>query len=326
MTLNFVKILTLIITVSVANSFAATTLKLGFLAPEGVTWTKNIQDMGKEIEEKTQKRVSFKFYFGGVAGDESDMLRKVRSGQLSGGMFTGKTLGDIDKDTRALEIPFTFQKNPEKALGSLNTLSPEFAQSLSKKGFQALGFYEVGQVFLGTTKEVKSLDSLKGIKIWLWEGDKIAEAMIESLGLISVPLSLPDVLSSLSSGIIQAAYAPPMGMSALQWHSKLKYIINYPSAYATGALVVTSKEWAKISPADQAIIQSVAAAKIAEANIQTQKDNQEALAEFKNMGITLIDFPKSDYDKTNSIRETVVKKLNGSFFSKAIVDKVEALR
>lgn len=312
--------------ISISSCYAAVTLKLAFLAPEGVTWTKNMEEMVKEIEDKTQKRVNFKLYFGGVSGDESDMLRKVRSGQLSGGMFTGKTLGDIDKDTRALEIPFTFQKNPEKALSHLNALAPEFTQSLAKKGFQALGFYEVGQVYLGTTKEVKNLESLKGIKIWLWEGDKIAEAMIESLGLVSVPLSLPDVLSSLSSGIIQAAYAPPLGMSALQWHSKLKYIINYPLAYATGALVITNKEWTKISPQDQKTIQSIASVKIAEANIQTQKDNQEALAEFKNMGITLIDFPQSDYDSTASLRERVVKKLSGTFFSKSIIDKVETLR
>jgi TRAP-type C4-dicarboxylate transport system substrate-binding protein len=303
----------------------AVTLKLGFLAPEGVTWTKNMETLGKMIEEKTQKRVQLKFYFGGVAGDESDMLRKVRSGQLSGAMFTGKTLGDIDKDTRALEIPFTFQKKPEKALEQLNLMAPDFKASLAKKGFQALGFYEVGHVFLGTTKEVQNLEALKGIKIWVWEGDKIAEAMIESLGLVSVPLSLPDVLSSLSSGIIQAAYAPPLGMSALQWHSKIKYVINYPVAYATGALVIANKDWNKISAADQKTIQDLASASINEANLQTQKDNMETLAEFKNMGIKLIDFPKADYDRSGKIREELVKKLSGQFFSKAIVDKVESI-
>lgn len=323
---NGIRIFTFIFSIAfISNVYAAVTLKLGFLAPEGVTWTKNVEQLGKAIEEKTQKRVNFKFYFGGVAGDESDMLRKVRSGQLSGAMFTGKTLGDIDKDTRALEIPFTFQKKPESALPQLNAMAPEFKASLAKKGFQALGFYEVGHVYLGTTKEVKSLEALKGIKVWVWEGDKIAEAMIEALGLVSVPLALPDVLSSLSSGIIQAAYAPPLGMSALQWHSKIKYVINYPVAYATGALVVTSKEWSKISAADQAIIQQLASSSIAEANTQTQKDNQDTLAEFKNMGIQLVDFPKADYDRSGSIRETLVKKLSGSFFSAPMMKKIEAL-
>lgn len=316
----------LIYAFTLTMSYSATTLKIGFLAPEGVTWTKSIEEMAVEVVEKTQKRVNFKFYFGGVAGDESDMLRKVRSGQLSGAMFTGKTLGDIDKDTRALEIPFTFQKNPEKALDQLNLISPEFKTSLSKKGFYALGFYEVGHIYLGSTKAIKNLDSLKGIKIWVWEGDKIAESMIESLGLISVPLSLPDVLSSLSSGIIEAAYAPPLGMTALQWHSKIKYIVNYPLAYATGALVITNKEWAKISAADQAIIQEIANRKIAESNLKTRVDNTETLAEFKNMGIQIVDFPKTDYDRSSSIRDSVIKKLNGSFFSQAMLDKVESIR
>jgi len=308
-----------------ASAISAVTLKLGFLAPEGVTWTKNMEALAKTIEEKTQKRVAFKFYFGGVAGDESDMLRKVRSGQLSGGMFTGKTLGDIDKDTRALEIPFTFQKKPSHALTQLNAMAPEFKASLAKKGFQALGFYEVGHVYLGTTKEVKNLEALKGIKVWVWEGDKIAEAMIEALGLVSVPLALPDVLSSLSSGIIQAAYAPPLGMSALQWHSKIKYVINYPVAYATGALLIAQKDWNKISKADQTLIQQLTDVSLNEANLQTQKDNAETLSEFKNMGIQLIDFPKTDYDKSGSIREGLIKKLSSSFFSKSMMDKVNAI-
>lgn len=310
---------------STSHALSAVNLKLAFLAPEGVTWTKNIEKMAKDIEEKTQKRVTFKFYFGGVSGDESDMLRKVRSSQLSGGMFTGKTLGDIDKDTRALEIPFTFQKKPEKAISSLQEMAPTFSSSLEKKGFHSLGFLEVGHVYLGTTKHIKNLDGLKGSKIWIWEGDKIAEAMIESLQLVSVPLSLPDVLSSLSSGIIDAAYAPPLGMTALQWHTKIKYIINHPLAYATGALIVSMKEWNKISKEDQNLINSIAKTYLDEANAQTHKDNLDTLEEFSKLGIQLIEFPKSDIEKVSGMRKQVVEKLSKNFFSSQILQKVESI-
>lgn len=299
------------------------TLKLAFLAPEGVTWSNGLSKLAAEVEQATQKRVVFKLYFGGVAGDEGDVLRKVRVGQMSGGMFTGKTLGDIAADVRVLEIPFTFQKNPEKALSVMNQMSAGFSDILEKNGFHNLGMYEVGPVYLGTTKEIKKMDDLKGLKMWTWEGDKIAEAMIKSLQLISVPLALPDVLSSLSSGIINSAYAPPLAMIALQWQNKLKYLLNFPIAYSTGALVIAKKDWMQISASDQKIIQDLAKKSIDATNLETAKENGEALKELKKIGINFVEFPASDYQQSDVLRTKVIKELKGSFFSEAILNKLQ---
>ena len=71
-----------------ANTFGVT-LKVGVLAPEGTNWSNSLKKMAKEIREKTNKKVKIKFYFGGSQGDEPDVLRKIRVGQLHGGIFTG---------------------------------------------------------------------------------------------------------------------------------------------------------------------------------------------------------------------------------------------
>lgn len=202
-------------------AFGAQQIKLAVLVPEGTTWGNSLKKLSKEIEAATNSEVSFKIYYGGVAGDEPDVIRKIRIGQLHGGIFTGKTLGDIYGDARAMEIPFTFYNDQAKATKTLNKLAPGFNQGLKSKGFINLGFYEIGQVYVVSTKKISNLNELKGVKIWSWEGDPLVEAMLESLDLVSVPLALPDVLSSLSTGIINAAYAPPLAILALQWHTKI---------------------------------------------------------------------------------------------------------
>lgn len=304
-------------------SLAATQLKLAVLVPEGTTWGSSLKKISKEVEAATQNEVSFKIYYGGVAGDEPDVLRKIRIGQLHGGMFTGKTLGDISGDARAMEIPFTFYDKQEKASRALTKLAPEFNKGLKAKGFVNLGSYEIGQVYVVSTKKISNLNELKGVKIWSWEGDPLVGALLESLELVSVPLALPDVLSSLSTGIINAAYAPPLGILALQWHTKVKYLVDFPTAFSIGALLVSDKTWSKIKPDHQQKILTIAAKHIKEANDKSVVESKEALNQLKKSGIEFISFPAEDYKKAASVRGQVIQKLKDKYISSKMIQELD---
>lgn len=299
---------------------AATQLKLAVLVPEGTTWGKSLKQLAKEVEAATAGEVKLKVYYGGVAGDEPDVLRKIRIGQYHGGIFTGKTLGDISGDVRAMEIPFSFYGDQKKAGSVMERLAPVFNQSLKAKGFVNLGFYEIGVVYLVTTKKVTSLNELRGIKIWAWEGDELIKALLESLELVSVPLALPDVLSSLSTGIINAAYAPPLGILALQWHTKVKYLVDFPSAFSMGALVVSDKSWSTIKPEYQQKVLALAKRFVKEANDKSISENDAAREALKKSGVEFVSFPKEDYARAASLRSNVLGKLRDKYISGKMID------
>lgn len=302
---------------------AAQQIKLAVLVPEGTTWGNSLKKLAKEVETVTQNEVSFKVYYGGVSGDEPDVLRKIRIGQLHGGIFTGKTLGDIYGDVRAMEIPFTFYDKQNKASAALTKLTPQFNQGLKTKGFVNLGFYEVGQVYVVSTKKISNLNELKGVKIWSWEGDKLVEAMINSLQLVSVPLALPDVLSSLSTGIIDAAYAPPLAILALQWHSKVKYLVDFPTAFSIGALLVSDKTWGKIKPEHQNKIMELSKKFVAEANSKSIQENQQARDQLKKLGIQFSSFPAEDYKKAAGARGNVISQVKDTYISSKVIQVLD---
>ncbi len=302
---------------------AAQQIKLAVLVPEGTTWGNSLKKLAKEVETVTQNEVSFKVYYGGVSGDEPDVLRKIRIGQLHGGIFTGKTLGDIYGDVRAMEIPFTFYDKQNKASAALTKLTPQFNQGLKTKGFVNLGFYEVGQVYVVSTKKISNLNELKGVKIWSWEGDKLVEAMINSLQLVSVPLALPDVLSSLSTGIIDAAYAPPLAILALQWHSKVKYLVDFPTAFSIGALLVSDKTWGKIKPEHQNKIMELSKKFVAEANSKSIQENQQARDQLKKLGIQFSSFPAEDYKKAAGARGNVINQVKDTYISSKVIQVLD---
>ncbi len=296
-------------------STQAQTVKVGVLAPEGTTWAKKMDEMAKEIKKATDGKVKLRFYFGGAQGDEPDVLRKIRVGQLHGGIFTGKTLGEIAGDVRVIELPFTFGADREKALGTLSKLTPFFNTKFEEVGFKNIGFFELGMIYFVSQVKTGKLDELQGVKIWSWEGDKLVEAMISELNLVSVPLPLPDVLSSLSTGIIQAAYAPPMGMLALQWNTKIKYIVDFPITYSVGAFLLDQKTWAKIPAKYHKTIEDISARYVTEVNASNDKDNKDALTVMKSSGIEFLKFPEADIQRGKELRKAMVKKLKGPLFS-----------
>ena len=309
-----------------SSSAYAVKIKLATLVPKGTNWANTLKEMSDEIKTATKKKVKLQIYYGGVQGDEPDVLRKTRIGQLHGGIFTGKTLGDIFPDVRSIEVPFNFYNDESKALNALDINAKYFNQEMEKNGFVNLGFYGIGKVYVVSTKKVSSIKEMKGIKMWAWEGDKVVKAMMDSLELVSVPLALPDVLSSLSTGMIEAAYAPPLGILALQWQSKVKYLIDFPTAYSIGALLISKKQWKKVKKEDQETVIKIAEKHIKKANELAIKDNKQSLETLKSMGVEFVSFNKSDLEKAEEIRKDVLSKLDGNVLTKEMINKIEGQR
>lgn len=305
------------------TNICALTLKVGVLTPEGTNWANNLKKMAKAIKKETNGEVKVKFYFGGSQGDEPDVLRKIRVGQLHGGVFTAKTLGDINGDVRVLELPFTFFHDRTKVLKAMDDLTPFLNTSINKSGFENLGFFDIGMVYFVSKNKIASLDNLKGVKIWSWEGDPLVAAILDEMKLVSVPLPLPDVLSSLSTGIIEAAYAPPLAILSMQWNTKVKYLIDFPLSTSMGAFLVSNKVFAKISPENQKKVRELSKKYIDIVKSTNQKDNQDALDLMKQSGVEFVKLGDADIARGKQVRQATIKKLKGKLFSEEAFKRLE---
>ena len=148
--------------------------------------------------------------------------------------------------------------------------------------------------------------------------------MFEAMKLIGVPLDLPDVLSSLTTGVIDAAYAPGIGIISLQWNTKVKYVVDFPISYSIGAFVITDKAWKEISPADQKIIAEVSKKYEGEINTTNVKDNEEAFKSMRAQKIEFIKFSDADIKIAQGYRQEIIKKLKGKLFSEDASKRLEA--
>ena len=91
-------------------------IKFATVVPEGSTWMKNMRVLDKRLRKKSDGKIGFRIYAGGVAGDELDVLRKIRIGQIHSAAFSGVGFGQILPMVRILDLPFLFRNEQETDL------------------------------------------------------------------------------------------------------------------------------------------------------------------------------------------------------------------
>jgi TRAP-type C4-dicarboxylate transport system substrate-binding protein len=272
---------------SKAPAKAQVEIKFATLAPDGSTWMKTMRKVDEDVRARTDNRVGFKFYPGGVQGDEKDVIRKMRNGQIHAAGFTGFGLGAIVPETRVLELPFMFESLDELdyVRGATNDY---YGKAFASKDYALLGWTDVGFVYLYTKAPVRKVSDMPSVKWWIWSGDQLAEIFYRAFGITPVPLAAPDVLTSLQTGVIDGVYASPLACVALQWFTRVKYMSDVPITHGISAVVTTEKSLAGVSAADRAILLEVMHRELAALTQKTRSQNDEAIAEIKKEGVQVV--------------------------------------
>jgi TRAP-type C4-dicarboxylate transport system substrate-binding protein len=297
-------------------------IKFATLAPEGSTWLKVMNEFNEEIQNLTGGKVKFKIYPGGIQGDEKDVLRKIKFGQLHSAGFTGVGLGEILPESRILDVPFLFMNN-EEVDHITKILFDEFSSKFEQEGYILLGWTEVGFVYVYGNVPIRSLSALKGIKMWMWEGDPIAEATFKALGITPIPLSITDVLTSLQTKLIEAVYASPLAAVSLQWHTRIKYMMNVPLADAEGAVLISKKQFDKMPEEYQQILRTKGQEHMNRLVKLSREDNAKSIELMRKNGIQIVEIPEENLNEFIKAGIKARQNLVGKMYSKELLDKVE---
>ncbi|MET0027342.1 MAG: TRAP transporter substrate-binding protein DctP [Candidatus Thiodiazotropha sp.] len=266
---------------------AKTVLKIATLAPDGSSWMKEMRAAAESIEAQTQGRVSIRFYPGGVMGNDNSVLRKIRMGQLQGGAITGGGLSAINPDTQTLSLPFQF-RNLDEVDAVRKVMDQQIIDALNGSGYICFGLSEGGFAYLFSNSPVETTEDMKGLKIWIPEGDDINARMFSELGITPIPLPLTDVLTGLQTGLIDTIASAPIGAIALQWYTRVRYLTQVPLAYLYATLVIEKKAFNKLSEADQALVSETLKQTFITINQQNREDTKAALAALEQQGIIFI--------------------------------------
>jgi TRAP-type C4-dicarboxylate transport system substrate-binding protein len=299
------------------------TIKFATLAPEGSTWMNVMKEYDAAIRKESGGKLGFKIYANGVQGDEKDVLRKIKLGQLQSAGITGVGIGEIAPEVRILDSPFLF-KSSEEADYIYKTFGQDFDAAFQKGGYVNLGWAEVGFVYVFTNTPVKQPADMSSVKMWLWEGDPVAEASLKVLGIHAIPLSIADVLTSLQTGLVDGFYTTPFAAVALQWFTRAKYVFDAPLSNACGAVVISKKKYDELPPDLQEILSRNGNIYLSKLTTAVREDNIKSMTTLKQQGITIVE-PASNQVKgqLDEIGKQTRQALVGKLFDQALLTRVE---
>ena len=289
--------------------------KIASLAPEGSVWVTQFEKFGKEVTDKTNGEVGFRVYAGGIMGDDQAMYRKMRAGQLHGGGFTMTGIASVVPDFRIMSIPFLF-KNYDEVDAVSEGLEPLFADQFRKAGMEYIARTEVGFIYTMSTRPITTTAELKKATIWIPAGDPLAESFIQQVGLSPVPLSIPDVLSSLQTGLIDTVFNSLYGSIVLQWFTKARYITNNPFGYAYGVFLLDRKKFDKLPAGHRAIIHQAAANHFPALIEATRTSNDESFQVLQKQGVEFIEADPATMSELEAYRQKTIDGVMGDAFSK----------
>jgi len=306
-----------------STAVQAFTFKIATLSSDGSVWMENMRAGAKEISEKTENRVKFKFYPGGVMGGDKNVLRKMKFGQLHGGAMPSSGMAGVYPDIQLYNLVMKFQSFEEVDYAR-QRMDVLLTEGLDKKGFVSFGFAEMGFAYIMSTTPIVTVADLQQQKVWAPDSNKLAINAFKECSVSPIPLPLRDVLMGLQTGMIDTVTGTPIGALALQWHTKIKYVTELPLSYIFGVFVIDKKSFNKISKQDQQIVRAVMTQVAENIDKQSREDNINAVAALKSQGVMFITVENSAANELKNIMESANKQiLTNSGLSEKLVQQLD---
>lgn len=326
----FIFLTQLFITFSSTPSYSQQYLiKFASIAPEGSTWMNIMKEFDAVVRKESGGRLGFRMYPSGVQGDEKTVIRKIGVGQLHAAGFTGVGLGEVAPRVRILDTPFLIRSSDE-ADNLYQVFDQEFQKAFEERGYILLGWAEVGFVYVFSNSPISNPDDIKKLKMWVWDGDPVAETAFRALDLKPIPLSFDNVRTSLQTGLVNAFYTTPYAAIALQWYTQAKYMVNFPLTCSSGAVLISKKYYDTLPKDLQEILirnGRIYLKKLTEAG---RLDNKNSFKELQKRGITFTEAKKNGVqefiDAGFRARRMLVGKMYDEDFMKRVEKAVEDFR
>jgi TRAP-type C4-dicarboxylate transport system substrate-binding protein len=269
-----------------ASGARAQSIRLATVVPDGSVWDKNLKAMAQEWSQATGGRVTVTVYGGGTQGDEPTVLRKMRLDALQASALTVVGLSTIDNTFNVFDIPFFFNSYDELN-HVIEKLNPVIRQRLEAKGFVLLNWGHGGWVQIFSKKPVQTVEDLKKVKLYTSAGNDRMVQWFKSNGFEPRAMAMTDIMTGLTSGMIEGLPTPPLAALMFQWYRQTPYMLDIGLAPIVGGNVITAKAWKSIPEADKPKLLAAAQEVEKRLRLEVPKLDQSSIETMVKQGLTV---------------------------------------
>jgi TRAP-type C4-dicarboxylate transport system substrate-binding protein len=301
------------------------TIKLGTLAPRGSSWDVLLREMAAEWSQASDGAVVLKVYPGGVAGNEDDMVRKMRIGQMQAAALTVVGLHSIEPGPQVMATPGLIGSSAEWEY-VLSRAAPAWEKRFADAGFVVLMWADTGMVHMFLKQQITRPGDMQGVRVFAWAGDASSIEAFELAGFQPVVISSTDMLPALSTGMIDGYATTPVMALAARWYERTSCMTAATWGHLPGATIVRRETWEKIPDALRARLLAVARRYGDRVNAEVARSQADAIAAMQKNGLVVVDFDAAGRAQWQQIAERTWAAVRGGVVSAADFDEVKRLR
>ncbi len=300
-------------------------IKLGTVAPENSPWHEALLKLAQRWSEVSGGKVVLRIYAGGVAGDEPDMLRKMKIGQLHAAAMTSAKLLSVVPDVEAPSFPLLIRTDDELD-HVIKQIRPALEKQLEEKGFKALTWNSAGWVHFFSKVPVVTPEDMRKRKLFFWGSDITYIDLLKNSGFNPVPLAVTDLLPSLQTGLVDAFAAPPTAALAFQWFALAPNMTDLRWQPLLGITVINLRQWEAIPQELRPALEKAADETGAEMEQKIRKLEVDAVSVMQQHGLKIVPVPESAQEQWRTlVTEKGYPAFVGPRFTKEMFDRIESI-
>jgi tripartite ATP-independent transporter DctP family solute receptor len=290
-------------------------LKFGTVAPDNTPWADELKGIQKRVDSESGGNIQIKTYLGGQLGGELEILQGLRRGRIQGAGLTSAALASAVPEMELLEIPFLFESNEEADFILDNYLFEPFKKLFEKRGLVLVTWAENGWRDVATkSKVVRTPADLKGLKIRSQES-KVHLGYWKKLGANPVPIPVPEVLSSLQTGLVEGFDNTPLFTLAAELHTAIKHYSVSRHIYQPAAIVYSKQLWDGLNEGDRKILMGSGNAQAAMARKAVRALGTDLLGVLREAGIQVVELSQKERmvfrDAVKGLDQELVPQIGG---------------
>ena len=309
--------------------------KIATLAPEGTAWISYTRDLQIPfIEEVSKGTTGITLYTGGVMGEDKDVLRKMKMGQLHGCGCGAQGIIAAAPELSVFNLPFLF-RNYQEVDYILSKFRKDIEEILFKKGLLLFTLIDSGNLYVFLKNNTPTLDDLKKQKFTTWFGN-IDKVFLQNLGITPIPIPITEVFGALTTGMANAGISPAGWMLGMQAYKASNYFLESPVAYSIAGVVLEKRSLEE--EAEKSGITKKDAIRMAELSVRLNRIlkvdeiwnemlrdfERRCLDAFMQAGMKPTRFSDDDMHTMELAGRKTWDDLSGKDYSKELLDRVIA--
>ncbi len=300
---------------------AADTWRIGTVAPDNSPWTNALHKLAARWAAVSDGKIWLKIYPGGTAGDEQDLVRKMRIGQLQGAALTQLGMGLIDGRVLATSVPFLI-RDQEEMNAVMERLEPLYSDLLEQKGVRLLFWASAGWVRFFSREPIVYPQDVKRMKLAVPETDIEVLESLKRMGFQAFPLPLPDFLTGLQTGMVDVIFAPPSVVAAFQWFGPVRHMSALKVAPTFGGVVIASQVWERVPEDLRARLLEEGRRIGMEMDRASQELDREAEEAMRERGLIIDPVPPEADREWRRLVGNAIETLADKILSQEILDQI----